>query len=60
MLLGKIQIHTGVIVLPTQTMRCYKGIPQNYHKFASSLIPLKWVEFNDPSNSYTVSLAFGF
>ena len=60
MLLGKIQIHTMHCYYPTQTMHCYKGIHKNYHKFASSLIPLKWVEFNDPSNSNTVSLAFGF
>ena len=27
-------MFSGVIMkLPTQTMHCYKGIPQNYHKF---------------------------
>ncbi len=35
--------------LPTQTMHCKEGNPwKNYHSFAWSLIPSKWVPFNDP------------
>ena len=32
---GQITIYcnSGVIILPTQTMHYYRGIPQNYHTF---------------------------
>ena len=35
---------TEVIILPTQTMHCYKGyIPQNHHIICIVRIPPKWV-----------------